>query len=173
MENMVIWITGLPGSGKSTIAEAFLKRHPECQVLRMDELRKVVTPEPTYSEEEREIVYRAIVYLAKRLSEAGHPVVIDATGNLRRWRALAREAIGNFIEVYVRCPVQICREREERRRRRHSAPDRIYEKGEKGWPVPGVTVPYEEPFHPEVVIDSDRMTVDESVMRIEEYLRSP
>ncbi|MEW6215371.1 MAG: adenylyl-sulfate kinase, partial [Nitrospirota bacterium] len=108
MSGIAIWITGLPGSGKSTVADAFKKAHPKFIVLRMDELRKVVTPEPTYSDYEREIVYRSLVYLAKKLTELGQDVIIDATGNLRRWRELARGLIPRYAEVYLRCPVELC-----------------------------------------------------------------
>ncbi|NJD56123.1 MAG: adenylyl-sulfate kinase, partial [Nitrospirae bacterium] len=99
MQGKVVWLTGLPGSGKSTVADAVKQLRPHIVILRMDELRKVVTPVPTYSEEEREMVYRCIVYLAAILSGLGHDVIIDATGNLRRWRDLARELIPSFAEV--------------------------------------------------------------------------
>lgn len=108
MSGIAIWITGLPGSGKSTVANEVKKVHPEFIILRMDELRKIVTPEPTYSDAEREIVYRTIVYLAKKLTEHGHDVIIDATGNLRRWRELARQLIPRYAEVYLKCPIEIC-----------------------------------------------------------------
>ncbi len=166
-----IWITGLPGSGKSTVAEALRKRHPEFVVLRMDELRRMVTPRPSYSDAERELVYRCIVYTAKILAELGHDVIIDATGNRRRWRELARKEIPGFAEVYLKCSPAECRRREELRRETHAAPRRIYEKGEKGWPVPGVTVPYEEPIEPEVVIDTEVTDVEAAVGIIEEALR--
>ncbi len=162
-----IWITGLPGSGKSTVAEAFKERHPEFVILRMDELRKIVTPRPSYSETERELVYRCIVYTAKTLTELGHDVIIDATGNMRRWREFARKVIPDFAEVYLKCSISECRKRERHRSETHAAPGDIYKKGEKGWPVPGVTVPYEEPLNPEVVIDTE-VTDIEGVVRIME-----
>ncbi len=169
---VAIWITGLPGSGKSTVSEAFTRRHPAFITLRMDELRKVVTPQPTYSDAERDLLYRCLVYIAKTLTGLGHDVVIDATGNMRRWRELARELIPGFVEVYLRCSIQECQRREAARRQRHGAPKDIYEKGRKGWPVPGITVPYEEPLHPEVIIDTETTGVQEAVGIIEEAVRS-
>lgn len=166
-----LWITGLPGSGKSTLADALRRKHPGFIVLRMDDLRKIVTPSPTYSEEERDILYRAIVYLAKTLSEHGHEVIIDATGNLRQWRDLARREISRYFEVYLQCPVEICAIREGEREERRGAPEHIYEKGKSGWPVPGVSVPYEEPLSPEVIIRTASTSPEEAFTEVEAELR--
>jgi len=154
MAGNAIWITGLPGSGKSTIADRLQALRPDLVILRMDDLRKIVTPDPTYSDSEREFVYRSIVYFAKRLTELGHDVVIDATGNLRRWRELARKLIPAYSEVYLKCRVEECMDREKNRQETRDAPRAIYRKGEAGWPVPGLSAPYEEPLHPELVIDT-------------------
>ncbi len=154
----VIWITGLPGSGKSTIALAVKEKIPDTVILRIDELRKIVTPEPTYSDEEREYVYRVLVFTAKTLYELGHNVIIDATGNRKSWRELARNLIPDFFEVYLKCSVELCIEREKTRIDTHAAPPKIYEKGKKGWPVPGINVPYEEPEKPEIIVDTEKET---------------
>jgi adenylylsulfate kinase len=167
MRGFAIWITGLPGSGKSTFADELKKTHPEFVVLRMDEFRKTVTPEPTYSESEREIVYRAIVYVAGKLTELGHNVVIDATGNLRRWREFARRVIPRFAEVYLKCPIELCVRREQQRLETHEAPKDIYKKGASGWPVPGMAAPYEEPLSPEVVIDTGKTSLRDGMLVIE------
>jgi adenylylsulfate kinase len=136
----------------------------------MDDLRKVVTPAPTYSEDERELVYRALVYTASILVGEGRDVIIDATGNRRRWRELARELIPDFSEVYLTCGMEECVRREQERRQRRGAPERIYEKGRRGMPVPGVNAPYEPPLGAEVVVDSGALTVDEIVEAIEDRL---
>lgn len=173
MSGIAIWITGLPGSGKSTVANEVKKVHPEFIILRMDELRKIVTPEPTYSDAEREIVYRTIVYLAKKLTEHGHDVIIDATGNLRRWRELARQLIPRYAEVYLKCPIEICMQREKKRVETHEAPEYIYQKGAAGWPVPGMVAPYEEPINPEVVIETDKtflQDMQDMIERIEKEI---
>jgi adenylylsulfate kinase len=171
MNGLVIWITGLPGSGKSTIADKIKKSYPDFVILRMDELRKVVTPEPSYSETERDFVYRSIVYTSKILSGLGHNVIIDATGNLRRWRELARQLIPNFAEIYLKCPLDICSEREMSRKDTRGAPKDIYKKGSAGWPVPGVQVPYEEPLNPEIIIDTDKLSVEDALSIIKKFIK--
>lgn len=169
---MVLWLTGLPGSGKSTVADNIAKLNANIVILRMDDLRKVVTPDPTYSPEEREIVYRSLVFLAKILSGLGHDVIIDATGNLRKWRDLARSIIPSFLEIYLRCPQATCVAREEHRRETRGAPAHIYQKGRAGWPVPGLTVPYEEPLNPELIIDTDKVSADEATAAIQRLIAS-
>ncbi len=170
MSGMVLWITGLPGSGKSTVADAVKKRYPAFVILRMDDLRKVVTPQPTYSETEREMVYRSLIYMAKTLSDLGHDVIIDATGNMKRWRELARKMVPHFAEVFLKCSLDICRQREDQRTETHGAPRGIYQKGRAGWPVPGVTVPYEEPQNPEIVIDAEKVTTVDAAELIVRFI---
>jgi adenylylsulfate kinase len=162
MAGRAFWITGLPGSGKSTMADRLKAFRPGLVVLRMDDLREIVTPDPTYSDTEREFVYRSIVYFAKKLTELGHEVVIDATGNLRKWRELAREVIPTYSEIYLKCRIDECMNREIQRHETHKAPADIYTKGKSGWPVPGLAAPYEEPLNPEIVIDTEEMSVSEA-----------
>ena len=142
-----IWITGLPGSGKSVLARgaaAELRARGEpVRVLELDEIRKTLTPSPTYSDAERDAVYRALVCMAVLLTEAGVPVILDATAHRRIWRDLGRAAIPRFGEVQLLCPPEVCRERERTRPPGH-APRGIYaQAGRPGATVPGVDVPYE------------------------------
>jgi adenylylsulfate kinase len=164
-----IWITGLPGSGKSVIADnvrAILK----VQVLELDEIRKFITPKPSYSDDERDIVYASLVYMAKLLVTSGNSVIIDATANRRRYRDRARAAIPYFAEVYVKCSLDTCMERERDRKAKY-APTGIYKRSNKdGATVPGVNVPYEEPVNPEVVVDSEQMGVNACAEKVVEYI---
>ena len=166
----VIWVTGMPGSGKSTLSTALKERVPEAVVLRMDDLRRIVTPEPDYSDREREHVYRSIVYTARTLHGLGHNVIIDATGNRRSWRKLARQLVPDFIEVYAKCTLKVCIDREKSRTERHGAPKDIYDKGGKGAPVPGVNVPYEEPENPEIVVNTEKESPEEGAERIVQFI---
>jgi len=135
-------------------------------------LRKVVTPKPKYTEEERDMVYGAIVFVAGLLTRNGVNVIIDATGNLRKHRDHARREISRLMEAYVRCPLEVCIKRERRRGRTFYAPKGIYEKAftGKSATVPGVGVPYEEPLNPEAVVDSDKLDAGQCAERILEVL---
>jgi adenylylsulfate kinase len=165
-----LWITGLPGSGKSVLARGAAARLEEAgvpvHVLELDVVRRFVTPVPTYSTVERDLVYRALVYMATALVDAGVPVIIDATGHRREWRDLARASIARFAEVQLECPLEVCRAREQRRTEGH-APRGIYARaGRPGATVPGVDVTYEEALAPELRIDTAREDPQSAVARI-------
>lgn len=165
-----IWITGPPGSGKTTLARRVVvtlaRRGVPVKLLELDEIRRVVTPAPTYSDQEREIVYRALIYMARLLTEAGVPVLIDATGHRSAWRELARTLIPLFAEVRLRCPIEICIEREQSRRA-GPAPRGIYARaGRPGATVPGVDLPYEESPTAEVVLDTSALDLGTQVQEV-------
>jgi adenylylsulfate kinase len=157
------WVTGLPGCGKTTVTrfvvDILKAKGVRVKVLNIDDVRKVLTPRPTYSEEERAIVYAALAYMAKLLVDEGVNVIIDATGNLRKYREVARELITDFAEIYLRCPLDVAMEREATRIG-GSAPRDIYEKGKTGKSstVPGLNVAYEPPLHPIVTLNTDKLT---------------
>ena len=149
-QGWAIWLTGLPASGKSTVArltqESLRKLGINVQILESDTIRKVLTPNPTYSPEEREIFYSSLVYIGGLLSDNGVNVIFDATGNREKWRYAARKRFGKFMEVYLKCPLEVCRQRD---------PKGIYglvNKGEAKF-VPGVQQEYEEPNSPDVTLD--------------------
>lgn len=165
-----VWFTGLPGSGKTAIASraaAILnKKGIDVKILQLDEIRRIITPIPKYTDDERDIVYASLGYMAKLLTECGINVFIDATANKRKYRNTARDMIPDFAEVFVRCSLSVCMEREAKRKAVF-APKGIYKKStQTGANVPGVNVPYEEPLMPEIVVDSDKMNPDESAKKV-------
>jgi adenylylsulfate kinase len=171
-----VWVTGLPGSGKSVVSEALLRlldqKGIRAQLLSVDALRRVLTPRPSYSLEERDMVYATLVYFAELLTGNGVNVVIDATGNLRRFRDNARKRIPKFIEVYLKCPMKLCIDRETKRSRTHLAPKKIYSKALKGEAptVPGIGQPYEQPLNPEVTVNTATCRPQECAKKILEKL---
>ncbi|MGD8544739.1 MAG: adenylyl-sulfate kinase [Candidatus Bathyarchaeota archaeon] len=179
MNGWCVWVTGLPGSGKSVVSQALLKllseRNLHAQILASDDLRKILTPEPKYSLEERNMVYNTLTYIAKILTENGVNVIIDATGNLRRYRKNARSQISRFAEVYLECPLEVCIRRETQRYETHQAPKQIYSKALQGEAstVPGIGQPYEPPIAPEITIASTEDTPQQAARKIFEMLIKP
>lgn len=158
MTMFVLWLTGLPGSGKSTVARALMrelrKRRIKAYHLQMDKVRKHLTPNPKYTEKERDFAYRSLVVIACLLSQETN-VIIDATAHRRKWRELARKMIKNYREVYVKCPMDVAIERETGRKSRLVVRN-IYKKrlkGKKMRQVIGIDVKYEK-GSPDVVVDS-------------------
>jgi adenylylsulfate kinase len=156
-----VWLTGLPSSGKSTIARALVRqlaqRGVDCAVLESDELRKVFTPSPRYDENERDHFYEQTIYVGTLLVRNGVPVIIDATANRRAYRDRARHEIAKFLEVHVSCPIEVCMARD---------PKGIYRKAQGGGTVPGLQAEYEPPLNPEVVVRGDTEDADDAAQRI-------
>jgi adenylylsulfate kinase len=171
----VAWVTGLPGSGKTSVARMAADRLNaiglRVRVLELDEIRKVVTPSPRYSAGERETVYRALAYMALLLYAEGVNVIIDATGHRRRFRDLARAMIPHFAEVHLRAPLSRCRERAAARRDGFAPRDVYAQAGREGSTVPGVDEMYEAPLHPELMLDTEQLTVAEAADRLVGFLR--
>jgi len=133
----------------------------------MDSIRKKIFPEPTYSDQERDAAYRSFVLMGSLLSTSGVLVLLDAVGHKKVWRDLAREECPKFVEVYVKCPIEICIQRETNRpadpdgvraRLYRDALDRLKsgKRIEGLGKVPGVDEPFEESDSPEIVIDSSK-----------------
>jgi adenylylsulfate kinase len=158
-----VWLTGLPAAGKTTLAEglaeALRARGLIVQILDSDDLRDVLTPEPTYSAEERAWFYRVVAFIAQLLTQNGVDVIIAATANRQQYRDYAREAIEHFAEIYVHCPLQTCIDRDEKG---------IYDKALSGEAstVPGLQVPYEPPENPIAVVNAEATSPQEGVQRI-------
>ncbi len=149
-EGCAVWITGLPASGKSTVSRELAARLRErglpVVVLESDEMRTILTPAPSYSDQERDIFYRQLVQIGQVIAQNGTNVIFDATANKRAYREQARALIKRFAEIYVQCPVSVCMARD---------PKGIYASARSGTSgtVPGVQSVYEPPLHPELTVD--------------------
>lgn len=158
-----VWITGLPASGKSTIAAKLMAqlnaRGMDAALLESDELRKVFTPNPQYDPEERDLFYRQMAYVGALLTQHGVPVIFDATANRRVYRDWARQQIPKFLEVHVDCPLETCMARD---------PKGIYRRAREGRAetVPGLQTAYETPVKPEVVVQGGLEAPEDAASRI-------
>src|SRR6185295_18280242 len=168
-KSFALWITGLPASGKSSICAELVarlrKRSIDPVVLESDVFRKYFTPHATYSEEDRVLFYRGMVEVAALFTDRGIPVILDATGNRRAYRAPARERLPLFAEVFVDCPLEVCIERD---------PKGLYRKAREGSTasLPGLQVEYEPPIHPEIQLHSDREDPESAARKILDFLIS-
>jgi adenylylsulfate kinase len=164
-----VWLTGLPASGKSAIAQELQVSLEAAgltvEVLESDAVRRLLTPQPTYSAEERDRFYRALAFCGSRLVAHGVPVIFDATANRREYRDLARGLIPRFLEVAVVCPLDVCRQRDCKGTYRLGAT------GESRT-VPGLQEPYEPPLHPEVMIETAQLGPQDAAMRIMDALQA-
>ena len=163
-----IWLTGLPASGKSTIAAALKPKLEEIgclEVFESDAVRRVLTPHPTYSDAERDLFYRSLAFMGARLVSHGVNVIFDATANKRLYRDFARSLIPKFIEVAVECPLATCMQRDYKG---------TYQRGQRGESstVPGLQDPYEAPLNPDVRIDTMKVKPSEAAERIMDLVRN-
>ncbi len=168
MKSFVVWLTGLPASGKTTIARLLVRRLRERGItvilLDSDELRGILTPNPTYSEEERDWFYGALAGLAALLYRNGAAVVIAATANRRRYREALRSTVGRFVEVYLKCPLKVCMRRDRK------GVYRLALEG-KAKTVPGIQAPYEEPLNPDLTIETDVVDPETAASMVVAILR--
>ncbi|MFO8020438.1 MAG: adenylyl-sulfate kinase [Promethearchaeia archaeon] len=177
-KNFAVWLTGIPGSGKSSIAEKLdrlLKKEDiSAFILQTDYMRKYITPNPQYNDQERQIVYNAFAFTSKLLVDHGTNVIMDGTGNRRKYRALANEIIPNFLLIFLQCPLKVAIKREMSRADTKEAPDEIYEKAKKGESktVPGIQVKYEDPKDPDLIVNTDKLNIEESAHKIKSKIVS-
>ncbi len=149
-QGFAVWITGIPASGKSTVTRELSlllgERGVPTVVLESDALRRILTPTPSFSPDERDRFYQALISIGDVITRNGVNVIFDATANKRSYRDQARSLIPKFLEVYVFCPLDVCMRRD---------PKGIYRRAQEGSAetVPGFQAAYEPPDNPEVNLD--------------------
>jgi sulfate adenylyltransferase len=163
-----LWFTGLSGSGKSTIANALIPKLEELGVdiqnIDGDLVRRDLTNDLGFSKHDRDENIKRVSFVAEMLDVHGVAVLMSFISPYREERNRARDRIDNFIEVYVKCPLGICEQRDVKGLYKKARDGKI-----KGFT--GIDDPYEEPENPEIVIESDKETVEQSVQKILDYLR--
>jgi adenylyl-sulfate kinase len=158
-----VWFTGLSGAGKTTlsaaVAEAIRARGQRVEVLDGDVVRTNLSKGLGFSREDRDTNIRRIGFVAKLLTRNDVAVVVAAISPYRATRDEVRGEIGAFVEVFVRCPVEELIRRDVKG---------LYERALRGevGQFTGVSDPYEEPLNPEVAVDTDRETVEQSVTKV-------
>lgn len=139
------------------------ERGANVEILDGDEVRRNLSPDLGFSKEDRETHARRVVYVSKLLSRNGVIVLVALISPYRAFRENARREIGTFVEVFARCPLEVCIKRD---------PKGLYKKAMAGEikDLTGLQDVYEEPTNPEVVIDTDKISADEGVLKIIEEL---
>ncbi|MFJ7747805.1 adenylyl-sulfate kinase [Peribacillus sp. NPDC097295] len=168
-ESTVLWFTGLSGSGKSTIANAVAKelynRNIRSYVLDGDNIRHGLNKDLGFSEDDRTENIRRIGEVSKLFVDSGQFVLTAFISPFRADRQIVRDLLeeGEFIEVYLKCPLEECEVRD---------PKGLYDKARKGIikDFTGIDSPYEEPEHPEIVLESDQYSIEECVEQVIDYL---
>lgn len=167
-KGFTVWFTGLSGAGKSTISdvlvEQFRKRGIKHEVLDGDVVRTNLSKGLGFSKEDRDTNIRRIGFVCHILTRNDVVAIAAAISPYRNIRDENRKMIGNFVEVYVSAPLEVCEERDVKG---------LYKKARAGEikEFTGISDPYEEPLNPEVVCESHKETPQESAEKILAKLR--
>jgi len=168
--SFVIWFTGLSGSGKSTLANAVAGRlysdKVRNYVLDGDNVRHGLNKDLGFSETDRTENIRRIGEVAKLFVDSGQVVLTAFISPFQADRKLVRDLLEEkeFIEVYVKCPIDTCEQRD---------PKGLYEKARQGKikDFTGISSPYEEPENPEIIIETNNSSIEDSVEQVIQYLK--
>ena len=163
MKGFTLWFTGLPGSGKSTLArkveEILLERGMKVEVLDGDIIRQHLSKGLGFSKEDRDENIRRIGWVCHILTRNDVVAIAAAISPYKEIREENRRLIGRFVEVYCKCPIEVLKERD---------PKGLYAKALRGEikNFTGIDDPYEPPDNPEIICETDKESVEESVNKI-------
>ena len=166
-----IWLTGLSGSGKSTIAveleHALIENKHQAYILDGDNIRHGLNKNLGFSPEDRTENIRRIGEVAKLFTEANIITIAAFVSPYREDRDNVRKLLGRgeFVEIYVKCSLEVCEKRDTKG---------LYKKARAGEvkDFTGISAPYEEPLNPELTIDSSKLSIEESTRTILDYLEA-
>ena len=169
--SFVIWFTGLSGSGKSTLANNLEKKLFADEILTYildgDNIRFGLNKDLGFSESDRKENIRRTGEVSKLLVDSGIVVITAFISPFKDDRMIARDLLGNkkFIEVYVKCPLEICEKRDAKG---------LYSKARSGEikDFTGINSPYEEPVNPEFTIDTSQNSKEDSVNKLYKFIKS-
>jgi adenylylsulfate kinase len=167
-KGFTLWFTGLPCSGKSAVAnrvaEILRSRGLKAERLDGDVVRKSLCRDLGFSREDRNENIRRVTFVAKLLTRNGVAVLTSFISPYREIRDKARQEIGDFVEVYVRCPLEVCMSRDIKGMYKRAINGEIKE-------FTGISDPYEEPLHPELILETDRETLEDSAQKVIDCLK--
>jgi adenylyl-sulfate kinase len=162
-KGFVIWLTGLSGAGKSTIAQGLLARlqtlNAKVELLDGDIVRTNLSQGLGFSREDRDTNIRRIGFVAELLARNGVIVIVAAISPYRTAREDVKRKIRHFIEVHVDCPIEVLTTRDTKGLYRRALAGEIGN-------FTGISDPYEPPESPAVILRSDRETIDEGLAKI-------
>jgi adenylylsulfate kinase len=169
-KGVILWLTGLSGSGKSTIAnEVAYKLHKMgklAYVLDGDNIRHGLNKDLGFSPEDRNENIRRISEVAKLFADAGIITITAFISPYRQYRNFCRElaGLGRFFEIYTKASIETCERRDTKG---------LYKKAKQGLikDFTGINAPYEEPENPELIIDTDKETIEESAEKVLNILK--
>jgi adenylyl-sulfate kinase len=159
MKGCVLWLTGLPSAGKSTISQVIYNKLKakgiKVELLDGDEVRKNLSPDLGFTKADRETHAKRVTYVSKLLARNGVIAIVALISPYRSFREAARQSIGDFVEIFVNAPIDECIKRDVKG---------LYKKALAGEikDMTGVQDTYEEPTNPEITIHSDKVTPEEA-----------
>jgi adenylylsulfate kinase len=163
----VIWLTGLPGSGKTTIANKInnelRERNIKSELLDGDELRKNISSELGFSKKDRDIHVRRVVYISDLLSRNGIACVVSLISPYLEMREFARKALPNFVEIWVKCSIETCIQRDPKGLYKNAMDGKVTD-------LTGLQSTYEPPISPEITLDTDILDTQQCVGKVLDFL---
>jgi len=162
-KGVTLWFTGLPCSGKSAVADRVAERLKDrgYRVERLDGdiVRQSLTRDLGFSKEDRDENIRLVTFVAKLLTRNDVFVLTSFISPYRDVRARSRQEIGRFLEVYTKCSLEECMRRDVKGMYKKAMEGKIKE-------FTGVSDPYEEPVDPEILLETDKETLEESAAKV-------
>ena len=167
-QGFVVWLTGLPGSGKTTIAQRLIrelkKRNLKVELFDGDEVRRNLSKGLGFSKEDRDTHNKRIIYVCKLLTRNGVNAIVSLISPYRSTRAYARKNLPNFVETYLKCSIEECIKRD---------PKGLYKRALAGeiTNMTGIQDPYEEPLKPDILLDTEKDSSSNNVHSIIKKLK--
>jgi adenylyl-sulfate kinase len=168
-KGVTLWFTGLPCSGKSAVAdrvaEILKERGYHVERLDGDIVRQDLTRDLGFSKADRDENIRRVTFVSKLLTRNGVIVLTSFISPYIEVRDRARREIGSFVEVYTKCALDVCIQRDVKGMYKKAIAGQIKE-------FTGISDPYEEPVHPELLLETDQETLEESTVRVLDLLKT-